>query len=121
VPDLRDRALYMVGSAVAMAQTDGQSLGNRGPKHFHAFSKTVNTSSDGNHSHNVNTLVPDYEEYYGSFAPTFTRVRSGNIGTSSAGNHNHSVNVAGNTSGGGAQDTPGYAGVQMVITTGIAS
>lgn len=101
-----------------MGQTEGQSLGNRGPAHHHTFSKTVNTSSDGNHNHSYNTAVPQYDQYYGSYEPQFTVFSGGSGNTGSAGNHNHSVNVSGNTTGGLSQDGPGFGTVQFVITTG---
>lgn len=114
VPDLRDRAPFGVGSSLSMGQTDGKSSGNRGPFHHHAFSG--NTSSDGSHSHSFNAMQPDYEDYYGSYTPTFMRGTQRSGSTGSVGNHSHSV--SGNTTGGYAADTPGFGTVQFVISTG---
>jgi microcystin-dependent protein len=115
LPDLRDRALYGVGTVISIAQTDGKSLGNRGgPSHYHAFS--ANTNQAGQHSHSFNAMQPTYEEYYGSYAPTFQRSQQAQQNTNQAGQHQHSV--SGVTSGGYDADKPSFAGVQYAITTG---
>src|SRR4029453_992434 len=52
VPDLRDRALYGVGSVIGVGQTDGRSTGNRGgPSHSHTLGG--NTDQAGAHSHSL--------------------------------------------------------------------
>jgi microcystin-dependent protein len=115
VPDLRDRALYGIGSVVSLAKTDGKSLGNRGgPNHHHDFSG--NTGSRGQHSHQVNVMTPDYEQYYGSFAPTFLVATMKQVNTNTVPDHNHPF--SGSTTGGYGIDQPSYAGVSYVITTG---
>jgi Phage Tail Collar Domain/Phage tail fibre repeat len=118
VPDLRDRALYGVGGVVNLAQTDGRSVGNRGgPNHHHDLS--LSTSSAGAHTHSFSAQQPEYEEYYGSYSPTFQRGRQAGANTSQAPNHSHSV--SGSTTGGYDSDKPSFAGVQYVITTGIVA
>jgi len=115
VPDLRDRALYGVGSVLSMGQTDGKSLGNRGgPNHHHDISG--NTGSRGAHSHSYGAMTPDYDQYYGAYAPTFQVSSMKSMSTGSVGDHNHPF--SGQTSGGYGIDQPSFATVQYVITTG---
>jgi microcystin-dependent protein len=143
VPDLRDRALYGVGSVVSLAQVDGKSTGNRGgPYHHHDVSG--NTSQAGAHNHSVSLGDgPNHQHSYsaimtgiqiqqgtqGGFVGVGDNTNSGGV-TSSGGAHNHSVSVgqapnhqhsfSGSTTG-GYDDKPSFAGVNYVITTGKAS
>jgi hypothetical protein len=64
-------------------------------------------------------MTPDYEQYYGSYAPTFQVGTNKNLQTSQAPNHSHPF--SGQTSGGYDLDRPSFAGVQYVITTGIVA
>jgi microcystin-dependent protein len=144
VPDLRDRALYGVGSSVSLAATDGKGAGSRGgPNHYHTISQT--TGGGGTHSHSVsgssdNPGTHTHAARAANFAsqggtqtgasgtaryttqdPQFDTGGSGahthnfSGGTNSAGDHTHTLN--GNTSGG--YDTkPSYAGVSYCIATG---
>lgn len=139
VPDLRDRALYGVGSVLSIGQTDGKGLGNRGgPYHHHGFAG--NTDSRGDHSHGVSGSIgaSGNHQHTGGFAyqgslvsgtqgVTFGWGGPADVGSGGAhghsfsgntdtrGNHNHSV--SGNTDG-GYDDKPAFACVQYVITTG---
>lgn len=48
VPDLRDRAAFGVGAAVALAANEGVAYGARGgPSHFHAFGREVVSLTPG--------------------------------------------------------------------------
>jgi microcystin-dependent protein len=135
VPDLRDRALYGIGSVVSLAQTDGKSTGNRGgPNHHHDV--TGNTGGAGAHGHSVGS-VGDHAHgpgflanltdiFFQPGAAGFT-AGSGTYGqTSPAGAHthslasapNHSHTLSGQTTGGYDSDKPSFAGVQYAITTG---
>jgi microcystin-dependent protein len=148
VPDLRDRALYGIGSVVSLAKNDGKSLGNRGgPNHHHDVSG--NTSSGGSHNHSGNTDAQGNHQHtlingarpaqwptndfiqqgtQGSFVAVATD--SGQTLTGSGGNHTHGISTntvaahqhsfGGSTSGGYGTE-PSYAGVQYVITTGKSS
>jgi microcystin-dependent protein len=52
IPDLRDRALYGIGTVVGLGATDGRLAGSRGgPNHYHDFGQTSN--GGGNHNHGV--------------------------------------------------------------------
>ena len=135
VPDLRDRALYGIGSVVSLAKTDGKGSGNRGgPFHHHAV--TGNTGSAGAHSHSVGS-VGDHAHGPGTLANlTNFNLAAGGVGvtagsgtygqTSPAGGHGHSLGSANDhqhslnaqTTGGYDTDKPSYAGVQYAITTG---
>lgn len=118
VPDLRDRALYGAGGVVQLGQTDGRSVGNRGgPSHSHSFSGS--TSGAGQHSHSYQAMTPDYEQYYGSYAPTYQVGTNKNLNTNQVANHSHSF--SGQTSGGYDLDKPSFAGVQYIITAGVAT
>jgi microcystin-dependent protein len=144
VPDLRDRALYGIGSVVSLAATDGKSTGNRGgPNHHHDYSG--NTGGGGGHSHSL-SLNGVGDHTHSVYAPagsliiqqgtqgSFTSVanyeinqpQSGAAGahshsgsTSAVANHSHPFN--GSTSGGYGIDQPSFAGIQYVITTGKSS
>jgi hypothetical protein len=143
VPDLRDRALYGIGSVVSLGQTDGKSTGNRGgPFHHHdvsgntstggAHNHGASTDTQGNHQHNYDALknsVQIQQGTQGGFIGVGDNI-VGTYGTNSGGAHSHSVSVgqasghqhsfSGQT-GGGYDDKPSYAGVQYVITTGKSS
>ena len=147
VPDLRDRALYGVGSVIGLAATDGRAAGSRGgPFHHHNFNQTSggggshshsisgSTDTHGGHSHgcdsgliartNLNTVVVN------SSSGTSRYLVDGSTGISSGGSHSHGLsggtssdgshthNVNGDTSGGYAQAAPGFAGINYVIATG---
>lgn len=136
VPDLRDRALYGIGSVVSLAGTDGRSMGSRGgPAHHHT--QVGNTNPNGSHTHTVGTIG---DHAHGLASPLTGTVQNainaadaaGVLGagtlstTQNAGGHNHSLNtvsdhvhaLSGSTSGGGDLDKPSFAGVQHAITTG---
>jgi microcystin-dependent protein len=137
LPDLRDRALYGVGSVLSLASTDGKSLGNRGgPSHHHSVNG--NTSQNGAHNHNLGS-VGDHSHSISPAVITGTVQNalnsadnpavtgSGTVsGTGGAGGHSHSVGSVNDhshginlgTSGGYDADKPSYAGVQYAITTG---
>ena len=139
LPDLRDRALYGIGSVVSLAATDGKSTGNRGgPYHHHGFSGS--TGSGGAHGHSANTdSAGSHQHVYDAIKQTqqiqtgqqgwwgVADVVVGSYGTNSAGAHSHGVSVGqasahthsfgGNTDG-GYDDKPSFAGVQYAITTG---
>jgi len=118
VPDLRDRALYMAGSSVALGATDGLATGSRGgPFHHHAVN--IATDTEANHRHNAN--ANNYCQTNGTQIIVqsgadfqFYQVGSFSSNTAPGGNHSHQVN--GNT-GGGFGLAPSYAGVIYVITT----
>jgi len=115
VPDLRDRALYGVGSTVSLGGTDGKGLGNRGgPNHHHDISG--NTGNRGGHSHSYGAMTPDYDQYYGAYAPTFQVSSMKSLNTNSVPDHSHPF--SGQTSGGYGIDQPSWAGIQYAITTG---
>jgi len=140
VPDLRDRALYGIGSVVSLGGTDGKSTGNRGgPNHHHDISG--NTGSGGGHSHSGSTdSAPNHGHSYshpiydqiqqgtqggfkgvmGENDTTYTSGGAGahshNVSTSAAPNHQHSF--GGSSSGGYGVDQPSWAGIQYAITTG---
>lgn len=120
IPDLRDRALYGAGGAVAIAQTDGVAFGSRGgPSHYHNFNQT--SGGGGDHSHSISgstSGVGDHSHYSadGGTTPfalasgaTFLPAGGGSTsrylvtnyqgGTTGAGGHSHTV--SGSTSSGG--------------------
>jgi microcystin-dependent protein len=135
LPDLRDRALYGIGSVVSLAQTDGKSTGNRGgPYHHHTV--VGNTGSAGAHGHNLGS-ASDHSHGPGFLANlTNFSLGAGGVGVtagsgtygqtspggahghslSSAPDHQHSLNAL--TSGGYDLDKPSFAGIQYAITTG---
>lgn len=137
VPDLRGRALYGVDGALGLGNVDGRATGNRGPTHHHAAG-TLGTNTTGSHSHGGGTGGAGGHDH--SLGVTLanainaadsamaipTTSGSGTFFTSAVGDHSHGIGsdgshshtVSGNTSGGGGQDTPGYAVVLYVITTG---
>jgi microcystin-dependent protein len=140
VPDLRDRALYGIGSVVSLGGTDGKSTGNRGgPNHHHDVSG--NTGAGGGHSHSGSTdSAPNHGHSYshpiydqiqqgtqggfkgvmGENDTTYTSGGAGahshNFSTNAAPNHQHSF--GGSSSGGYGVDQPSWAGIQYAITTG---
>jgi hypothetical protein len=144
VPDLRDRALYGIGSVVSMAANDNKDPGNRGgPNHHHDYSG--NTNNRGGHAHTV-SLNPANDHTHSVYSPagslviqqgtqgSFTSVANYEInqpqsgpggahnhsgGTNTVPDHSHSFN--GSTTGGYGIDQPSWAGVQYVITTGKSS
>jgi microcystin-dependent protein len=123
VPDLRDRALYGKGTLLAaVGGTDGGALGTRGPKHYHTTDSQgahTHTVTDPGHTHTHNAL---YSPGGGSVNPGFgfgpphgaATINSATTGISidSGGAHTHT------STGGGVLDTPAYATVLYVITTG---
>lgn len=142
VPDLRDRALYGVGSVLSLAQTDGKGLGNRGgPLHHHGLSG--NTGSGGAHNHGGAVgAVGDHSHGYnrrGAFtiqqgtAGGFVGVSDSTdvqVGTTNAGGHGHAIGTQADhqhslsgvqTTGGYDTDRPSFAAVQFAITTGRAA
>lgn len=119
VPDFRDRTLFMAGTIVGLAATDGLALGARGgPHHHHAVG--LGTDSQGNHKHNAKTGVfacsdgTQFVVMAGADYPTY-RVNATSSTTDSVGSHSHSVQ--GDTGGGYGND-PSWAGVNFCITTG---
>jgi microcystin-dependent protein len=148
VPDLRDRAIWGVGSVVGLAATDLRALGQRGgPSHYHGFSQT--TGDAGAHSHPVTGSTDtapnhDHAPPGGSFlvgsliqtvpagGSTFYSPQNVHGRTAGGGQHSHGISgsagsagshshsVSGNTSGGFGQDRPSYAGAIYVITTGAS-
>ena len=139
VPDLRDRALYGAGSKVGLGQTDGGALGVRGPSHKHGVNipnsssgyNSLGGSADGvgDHTHPFTVIQADsYNMLEGQQSlRNIAKQIVSNLGTGGGGAHGHSVSVGGTinvsgtvngeTGGGGTLNTPGYAGVQYVITT----
>ena len=150
IPDFRDRALYGVGSQVGLGVTDGRAAGTRGgPKHKHSFSQTSqgggghghswsgSTGNAGGHTHSPSGgpsfavgnfaqaalgsggtsryLVGNFDSFTGS-APDHSHSVSGSVGA--VGDHTHLV--SGDTSGGFDYDRPSFAGVNYIITTGVA-
>jgi microcystin-dependent protein len=141
VPDLRDRALYGIGSVVSLGGTDGKSTGNRGgPNHHHDLSG--NTSPGGQHGHSASTdQAPNHGHTYDALKNSsqiqqgtqggFVGVGDntvGTYGTNGSGAHSHAVSVqqapnhqhsfSGSTTGGYGVDQPSWAGIQYAITTG---
>jgi hypothetical protein len=53
VPDLRDRALFGVGSLVTLGQTDGVAYGTRGPKHHHNVGREVVVLTPGGTGYSI--------------------------------------------------------------------
>jgi microcystin-dependent protein len=100
VPDLRDRALYGAGTALAIAQTDGAAAGSRGPRHRH-------TVTDPGHKHTYNQLVggPANVAAGSNFTGQISDVSSSTTGIT--------VGPAGTP-----LDAPSHAGILYVITTG---
>ena len=146
LPDLRDRALYGVGSVISLAATDGKSLGNRGgPSHHHDVSG--NTGAGGAHGHSWSGSVSSVDnhahseyaawivgvEVGGTQGSLFNLIDSRSVNTGYAGAHGHSVSgsvsgapahnhsFGGSSSGGYDLDRPSFAGIQFVITTGRSS
>lgn len=116
VPDLRDRALYGVGSVVGIGQTDGRSTGNRGgPSHSHSFSG--NTGQAGQHSHSLTAMLESWRGMEGNAGGSIGVGFNAGISTNQAPNHSHPF--SGQTSGSYDTDKPSFAGVQYVITTGV--
>jgi microcystin-dependent protein len=118
VPDLRDRALYMAGSVIQLAETDGKVLGSRGgAKHHHAIN--LPTTQDQGHKHTANGLFlltnGDTLDGMGSGGLTVYRASSYDSKTATGGAHSHAV--AGDTAG-GYDNNPSYAGVNFCISTG---
>jgi len=112
VPDLRDRSLYGAGTQIALAQTDGQAVGNRGavhrhtvtdPKHGHAINATATGAIHG--PPNGNLIVQD-----GSLPYSAVEVAGGSV---TPGGTGISVGPAGKP-----LDAPAWAGILYVITTG---
>ena len=148
LPDYRDRALYGQGGKVSLgaAGTDGVPFGSRGgPEHHHYFGQTSDGGGGHSHSFSGNTGGGG-NHYHGNDAGLIARTDLGtaqlggggtsrylvvgSTGISYAGDHSHGFSggtsgvgdhshwVDGDTSGGYDQDTPSYAGVIYVITTG---
>jgi len=144
VPDFRDRALYMAGAVIPLAQTDGAGLGARGgPLHHHVInlatssvglatdSVFLSTDSGGAHKHAANLgqfLQQSGSGLYQSGPPGTDLTQASQTASAGAhshavGNHNHNIGAhshtaSGNTSGGYMDSTPGWAGVNFCITTG---
>jgi len=144
VPDFRDRALYMAGSVVGLAATDGQTLGSRGgPNHHHTISLAtdavglatdsvfLSTDSGGSHKHSASLgqfLQQSGSGLYQSGPPGTDLTQAAQTATAGAhshavGNHNHNIgahshSVSGSTSGGFVNNLPSFAGVNFCITTG---
>jgi len=138
VPDLRDRALYGAGSKVGLAGTDGGALGTRGPRHYHGMNNAgyhghgLSIDGVGDHSHgdyyerarpDTSTLQGGTQgSYYGYV--TWVHSDGGSTGGGGGGGHSHGGSVHGGgehthaIDGGGLANTPAFAGVQYVITTG---
>lgn len=128
LPDLRDRALYGVGSALALGATDGNPLGQRGPRHNHSVTDPQHSHpvTDPGHDHTIPPEVRtnvggggaetvDPGDYYAITAgKNYLRVGSAPTG----------LTVAAAASGvavgpsGGMTDAPAYAGVTYMISTG---
>lgn len=109
---------------------------NGGGGHSHGFSGSGNTNSPGNHTHGPGHDA--FAETAGTTAAVGTGganryiISNYSFSSGGAGDHSHSVSisgstdgvgdhshfVAGPTSGGYGQDTPSFAGVLWVITTG---
>jgi microcystin-dependent protein len=121
VPDLRDRALYMAGSVVALATTDENPVGSRGgAKHHHPIN--LPTTTDAGHKHNADNNLFALTSGdslsalgAGQSQVDFYRPSGYNSKTATGGAHQHAV--AGNTRG-GYDDSPSWAGVNFCITTG---
>lgn len=131
VPDLRGRAPYGEDTGLALGVTDGRAAAARGPTHHHAVS--LSTNSTGSHSHGGSTGGAGGHSHTAFGTVTGGTAWGGGTGftttdtsTSGVGDHSHTIGsdgshshtVSGDTSGGGGQDTPGYAAVLYVITTG---
>jgi microcystin-dependent protein len=117
VPDFRDRALYGAGSIVALAATDGKALGVRGGP-FHHHSINLASENTGSHKHPANNgqfVVTAGTGLFGAGSGIDMGIQTN---SGSAGGHQHTV--AGDTSG-GYDTSPGYAGVNLCITTGKGS
>jgi microcystin-dependent protein len=144
LPDLRGRTPYGVDANVGFAGSDGRPSGTRGPSHHHHFLDTKGFSAsgyntmygstdwEGDHSHG-------YDRAYGvslniqnnADGPANVVGITGG-GTGGGGGHNHgvtvgenvnvsgSVSIEGDTSGGGAQDVPGWVGINWIIGSGLA-
>lgn len=102
IPDLRDRVLVGAGSQIGIAATDGMPLGQRGPRHKH----TVN---DPMHAHGIDS------------GGGTTGVAAGPTPATSqeeAGTHLAPTGITVGPTGTVPTDTPAYAGILYVITTG---
>jgi microcystin-dependent protein len=83
----------------ACGQETTAALGSGGSVRYIVGGFAGVTSVDGQHGHTID-------------------LGGGGHGHTISSDGNHLHNVTGNTTGGGGQDTPGYAGVYYVITTG---
>jgi microcystin-dependent protein len=147
LPDLRGRSPYGVDGNVAFAGSDGRPAGTRGPSHHHHFIDTKgfsasgyntlygNTSWNGDHNHgyrrHTEAGISIQQGTQGGYA-TVGGTGGFDDGTGGYGGHNHDVsvgaviNVTGqvsidaDTTGGGAQDTPGWVGINWIIGSGVA-
>jgi microcystin-dependent protein len=122
VPDLRDRAIYGVGSIVGLGGTDGVALGSRGgPNHHHLVNGS--TDSESGHQHDkpnggayaltnnnvISVLIGAGTNIY--------RTTGGNSQSGPGYGHSHTISNVG-TSGGYGADKPSWAGANYCITTG---
>jgi len=144
VPDLRDRALYGIGSVVSLGGTDGKSTGNRGgPNHHHDYSGNTGNRGAHGHSLSINGVGDHTHSVYapagsliiqqgtqGSFTSVanyeINQPQSGGAGAhshsgaaSNVGDHSHPF--SGSTTGGYGIDQPSFAGIRYVVTTGKSS
>jgi microcystin-dependent protein len=112
VPDLRGRALFGIGAALALAQNDGIAEGPlRGPKHGHTHSLTL-----PDHTHSLPEVIKK-----GSVGATGTSTIFMDYPTTATATGNPATHPAipgGVGPAGTPPDGPGHAGVLYVITAG---
>lgn len=143
VPDLRDRALYGIGSTVSLGATDGKGSGNRGgPWHHHdvsgntqargAHGHSLSLNGVGDHTHSVyapaGSLLIQQGTQGGYASVANYEINQPQSGGGGAHNHSGSVGNVGDhthpfsaSTGGGYDDKPSFAGIRYAITTGKSS
>jgi microcystin-dependent protein len=117
-PNLRDRFIVGAGNTYSVATTGGSANATI-PSHSHTFSGSGNTSTAGNHSHQVKTKYEDDStirpvsnarggmaaaHYAGSAYYRYDDL-TGAYMLASNGDHSHSVSISGSTSSTGDSAT----------------
>lgn len=121
VPDLRRRIPWGSGASVAIGASDGDPETSRSIWHHHFFQDTkgLNIDGVGDHSHGFNVVqASGYNMLEGQQSMrNIAQPLVSSLSTDGAGGHGHTgwVEIAGNTSGGGAQDRPAFLVVGFII------
>jgi microcystin-dependent protein len=147
LPDFRGRTPFGADGNVAFAGSDGRPPGTRGPSHHHYFLDTKGFAASGyNTLYGGTDWEGDHAHGYRQHTEAGAGIQQGtqgswvtvgnpggfDSGTGGGGGHDHGVSVAGtvnvngqvsiaaDTSGGGAQDVPGWVGINWIIGSGKA-